>query len=95
VEVHAIGRENCLPSNHKALNMYNSTREKCLPPPPSSITILPKLGCSQKFWTTNQNQSDSCESHSDFDYKHLRSVLVVNIHLYRGGKNYSDNSIVG
>jgi len=28
----------------------------------------------QKFWTTNKNQSDSCESHGDFDYKHLKSL---------------------
>jgi len=44
---------------------------------------------------TNQNKSDSCESHADFDYKYLRCVLVVNTHLYARGKNYSDNSIVG
>jgi hypothetical protein len=71
-EVHAIGKENCLPSNHKALNMSNSTCEKYLPP--LIHNNFAKIGLFQKFWMTNQNQSDSCESHADFDYKHLKSL---------------------
>jgi hypothetical protein len=78
VEVHAVVKENYLPSNHKALNMSHSVHEKRLLP--SYIIILPKLGGSRSSGQPIKI-SHSCESHTDFDYKNMKSVAST---LFKG-----------